>query len=138
MLISSYRIMSMVTHQLQSNWEKKRKDHEAKFLDVSKAELSQVAADRVEDFTDITSQMDSIYAQFLLEYATVCDDIRRAMVSLLEDQQQLIELVRKKSNGIQEADREREKDHVQGMAVVKKAVQDSNQLLRSLDPGAQF
>lgn len=62
MLTCFYRIMTMVTHQLQgnmksirfvylfwyllvANWEKKRKDHEAKFLDVSKTELNRVVRD---------------------------------------------------------------------------------------------
>ncbi|CAL1702976.1 unnamed protein product [Somion occarium] len=128
-------IMAAVTQQMQATWEKKRKENEAKFLTLAKAELDR-SDEKADEFIEVTEKMDSIYARFLMDYASISDDIRRIMVALLDEHSSLLELARRKRKTIDEANRQREKGQVQGLAMTKKAVEDCNRLICSLDPSA--
>ncbi|CDO75462.1 hypothetical protein BN946_scf184823.g16 [Trametes cinnabarina] len=125
--------MAAVAAQMQSSWEKKRKEKEAKFLQSSKAELDKCVAARLEEFGVAVAQMNGAYDKFVEEYARVDDQIRKLWLQLQHEQQKLSTLSERKHKAMVDNDRERERGQVKGMAITKKAVEDFGKLIASLE-----
>ncbi|RPD77064.1 hypothetical protein L226DRAFT_569275 [Lentinus tigrinus ALCF2SS1-7] len=119
--------MAAVAAQMQSSWDKKRKEKEAKYLQTSKAELNACITSRLEEYTAAMMDLNSAYDKFVLDYAQVDDQIRKLWLQLLQEQQKLLALSEKKHKTAVETDKEREKGQVKGMAIAKKAVEGQHQ-----------
>ncbi|KAI0742731.1 hypothetical protein C8Q80DRAFT_1190498 [Daedaleopsis nitida] len=126
-------LLATVATQMQSSWEKKRKERESKYLHNAKEELEKCIFGRSEEYTDAITELNSAYEKFVFEYAQVEDDIRKLWMQLLQEQQKLLALSERKSKAARENDEERERGQVKGMAVAKKAVEDFGHLISSVE-----
>ncbi|KAI0632886.1 hypothetical protein C8Q77DRAFT_1120311 [Trametes polyzona] len=126
-------IMAAVAAQMQSSWEKKRKEKESKFLQSAKAELKECIAGRTEAYNAAIADLNGAYERFVIEYAQVDDEIRKLWTRLQQEQQKILSLSEQKHRGMLERDRERENGQVKGMAITKKAVEDFGRLIGSLE-----
>ncbi|KAF9813291.1 hypothetical protein IEO21_05675 [Rhodonia placenta] len=124
--------MTVVAQQMQNSWEKKRKDKEAKYFQEAQALLTKCIAQRTEEFTEAAEELDDKYEKFVLEYASVEDEIRNLWTQLLKEQQKLLLLAEQKHQGVRECEKERERGQVQGMAIAKKAMEDCSRLVTTL------
>ncbi|KAH9948470.1 hypothetical protein B0H21DRAFT_235023 [Amylocystis lapponica] len=122
-------IMAVVAQQMQSSWEKSRKEKEAKFFQEAKAGLNHWTIATSDEYSRAIAEMNGIYEKFVSDYAAVEDDIRKIWVQLLKEQQTLLVLAEKKHKHMIESDKEREKGQVQGMAIAKKAMEGLDMLL---------
>ncbi|RDX44100.1 hypothetical protein OH76DRAFT_1409469 [Lentinus brumalis] len=125
--------MAAVAAQMQSSWEKKRKEKETKYLQMAKADLNACIGGRLEEYSAAMTDLNSTYEKFVLDYAQVEDQIRKLWLQLLQEQQKLLALSDKKHKAAGETDKEREKGQVKGMAIAKKAVEDFGYLISSLE-----
>ncbi|OBZ74415.1 hypothetical protein A0H81_05376 [Grifola frondosa] len=107
-------IMAAVAQQMQSSWEKKRREKEAKFLQISKVELEKCITAKRDEYTNAVADMERIYEKFVLEYAQVEDDIRKIWIQLLKEQQKLLALAEHKHKQMLASEKEREKGQVKG------------------------
>ncbi|KAH9856429.1 hypothetical protein C2E23DRAFT_517320 [Lenzites betulinus] len=126
-------IMAAVAAQMQTSWEKKRKDKESKFLQGARHDLDKCIAGRLEEYSAAVADMNAVYEKFVLQYAQVDDHIRKLWLQLQHEQQQLRALSEKKNASMVANDREREKGQVKGMAIAKKAVEDFGKLIATLE-----
>ncbi|KAI0717719.1 hypothetical protein C8T65DRAFT_640555 [Cerioporus squamosus] len=125
--------MAAVAAQMQSSWEKKRKEKETKYMQTAKADLNACITGRVEEYSGAMVDLNSTYEKFVLDYAQVEDRIRKLWLQLLQEQQKLLALSDKKHKAAVETDTEREKGQVKGMAIAKKAVEDFGSHIASLE-----
>ncbi|OSD03657.1 hypothetical protein PYCCODRAFT_1434045 [Trametes coccinea BRFM310] len=126
-------IMAAVAAQMQSSWEKKRKEKEAKFLQMAKADLDKCVTARLDEFNVAVAQLNGAYDKFVMEYAKADDKIRKLWLQLQHEQEKLLMFSEKKHKAMSDNDRERERGQVKGMAVTKKAVEDFGKLITSLE-----
>ncbi|KAI0776800.1 hypothetical protein BD413DRAFT_229703 [Trametes elegans] len=126
-------IMAAVAAQMQSSWEKKRKEKEAKFMHNAKAEIDKCISSRLEEYSVAIADLNTAYDKFVFEYAQVDDRIRKLWLDLQQEQQYLLIMSEKKHKAMLDQDREREKGQVKGMAMAKKAVGDFGNLISSLE-----
>lgn len=129
-------IMELVAKQMQSSWEKKKKEKEQKFLELAQAELLRSGAMRADEFADAAQKMDSIYEQFVMEYAGVCDDIRRILTAMHDEQKKFLTIVQQQKYALAQSDKEREMGQVRGLAIAKKALTDYGRLIETLELSA--
>jgi len=125
-------LMAVVAQEMQSSWEKKRKEKEGRFLQQAKSELDACISSTTAEFADAVTEIDGIYEKFVFDYAAVEDEIRQIWVQLLAEQQKLLRLAEQKYKSTAEHENEREKGQVQGMAIAKRAMEDFNRLIQSL------
>ncbi|GBE87138.1 hypothetical protein SCP_1003850 [Sparassis crispa] len=125
-------LMAVVAQEMQTSWEKKRKEKEGRFLQLAKNELESRISATTDELASTVAEINGIYEKFVLEYASIDDDIRRIWVELLREQQRLLVLAQQKHKFMAERDKEREKGQVQGMAIAKRAMEDFNRLISSL------
>ncbi|KAH8101248.1 hypothetical protein BXZ70DRAFT_118747 [Cristinia sonorae] len=125
-------MMELVAKQMQSSWDKKKKEQEEKFLATAKTELLKCAKSRVEEVVDATKQMDSIYEQFLMDYAGICDEIRHILTTMREEQIKMTKLIQSKHTSMRDSEKEREMGQVRGLATAKKAIADTHDLIETL------
>jgi len=123
--------MMVVAQQMQTSWEKKRREKETKFLQVAKAELDKCISARSTEFAKAVAEI--IYQKFVTDYAVAEDEIRKIWLETLAEQQTLPTTAEKKHKAYIESDKQRERGQVQAMAVVKKAVEDAHRLISSLE-----
>ncbi|PIL25918.1 hypothetical protein GSI_11671 [Ganoderma sinense ZZ0214-1] len=120
--------MTAVATQMQTSWEKKRREKEARFIHNAKQDLDKCLSERIEEYAAATAELNSAYEKFVLDYAQAEDRIRKLWLQLAHDQQKLLARIvdiskkRQKANEIN--DSEREKGQVKGLAIAKKAVED--------------
>ncbi|KAI0656318.1 hypothetical protein C8Q70DRAFT_347109 [Cubamyces menziesii] len=126
-------IMAVVAAQMQTSWEKKRKEKETKFLQSAKSDLDKCIASRLEEYNTAVAEINAAYDKFVLEYAQMDDHIRRLWLQLQQEQQKLLALSEKKNKTMSDNDRDRETGQVKGMAIAKKAVEDFGKLVASLE-----
>ncbi|KAI0920437.1 hypothetical protein AcV5_010168 [Taiwanofungus camphoratus] len=126
-------VMAAVAQQMQTSWEKKRKEKENTFFQEAKVELSKCVSTRTDKFAEAIEEMNGVYEKFVLDYASVEDNIRKLWAQLLEEQEKLLNLSEQKHRRLIETEKEREKGQVQGMAMAKKAMEDFNQLINLLN-----
>ncbi|KAJ3525303.1 hypothetical protein NM688_g8422 [Phlebia brevispora] len=115
--------MAAMAQQVQSTWQKKKKENEEKFLQTAKKELEKCGASRAEEFTEVLEEMQAIYEQFAMDYAKAEDSIRAKWQQLLDVQEKCLQYSKNKHTMVVEADKAREKGQVKGMAISKKAVE---------------
>ncbi|TCD60200.1 hypothetical protein EIP91_010550 [Steccherinum ochraceum] len=127
-------MMELVAQKMQTSWEKKRKDQEQKFLQGAKTELAVCGNGHAEEFASAIKQMDSIYEQFLMDYATICDDIRRILTGIAEEQKKFMTVMTRQQKSVIESDKEREASQINGLAMAKKAIADHLDLIEALSP----
>ncbi|KAJ8482558.1 hypothetical protein ONZ51_g5284 [Trametes cubensis] len=125
--------MQVVAAQMQTSWEKKRKEKKTKFLQSAKSDLDKCIASRLEEYNTAVAEINAAYDKFVLEYAQMDDHIRRLWLQLQQEQQKLLALSEKKNKTMSDNDRERETGQVKGMAIAKKAVEDFGKLVASLE-----
>ncbi|KAM5530840.1 hypothetical protein V8D89_015484 [Ganoderma adspersum] len=118
-------LMAAVATQMQTSWEKKRKEKETKFIHNAKQDLDKCLSDRIEEYVAATTELNSAYEKFVLDYAQVEDQIRKLWLQLTHDQQKLLDVSKKRQKETQHNDSEREKGQVKGLAIAKKAVEAS-------------
>ncbi|KAL1938933.1 hypothetical protein VTO73DRAFT_11086 [Trametes versicolor] len=126
-------IMAAVAAQMQTSWEKKRKDKESKFLQSAKPAYFVQTTGRLEEYNAAVGDLNNAYERFVLEYAQVDDQIRKLWLQLQQEQHKLLLLSERKHKSMSDNDREREKGQVKGMAITKKAVEDFGKLITSLE-----
>ncbi|KAI0078444.1 hypothetical protein K474DRAFT_1706496 [Panus rudis PR-1116 ss-1] len=126
--------MSTVAQQMQTTWEKKKRENETKFIEIAKTDLRYSGSASAKVFASEVQRMNAIYDDFLLEYAGICDEIRKTMVAISDENQAFLCMLQEKINKIAESDKEREKGQIQSMAMAKKAVEDATRLIESLEP----
>ncbi|KAI0351600.1 hypothetical protein OH77DRAFT_1429422 [Trametes cingulata] len=126
-------IMAAVAAQMQTSWEKKRKEKETRFLKDAREEVDKCITVRLEEYSAAVADINAAYDRFVLEYAHVEDHIHKLWLQLQQEQNKLLMLSEKKHKTIVANDREREKGQVKGMAVAKKAVEDFGKLTASLE-----
>ncbi|KAI0759112.1 hypothetical protein C8Q74DRAFT_1301937 [Fomes fomentarius] len=126
-------IMAAVAAQMQSSWEKKRKDKETRYLQNAKEELDKCISGRLEEYITAIVELNGVYENFVIQYAQVEDQIRKLWLQLLQEQQKLLSLAEKKQESAVVNDKDREKGQVKGMAIAKKAVEDFGVLISSLE-----
>ncbi|PCH43038.1 hypothetical protein WOLCODRAFT_153090 [Wolfiporia cocos MD-104 SS10] len=129
--------MAAVAQQMQSTWEKKRKEKETKYFQEMKASLDHcVSSDRIltrtTEFREAGDEMNALYEKFVMDCATVEDEIRKLWEQLLSEQRKLLTLAEQKHKRVMESENERERGQVQGMAIAKRAIEDFNKLVTSL------
>ncbi|OCH91325.1 hypothetical protein OBBRIDRAFT_792374 [Obba rivulosa] len=129
-------MMLAVAQQMQTSWEKKKREKEARFLQTTKAELDKCISGRIDEFANAVAEMNSIYEKFVTDYAAVEDEIRKIWVQILGEQQTIPTIADKKQTANIESDKQREREQVQGMAIAKKAMEDYNRLICSLEQSA--
>ncbi|KAH9893949.1 hypothetical protein C8Q73DRAFT_693890 [Cubamyces lactineus] len=126
-------IMAVVAAQMQTSWEKKRKEKETRFLQTAKSDLDKCIASRLEEFNTAVAEINAAYDKFVFEYAQVDDHIRRLWLQLQQEQQKILTLSERKNKTVSDNDREREAGQVKGMAIAKKAVEDFGKLVASIE-----
>jgi len=127
-------IMAVVAKQMQSSWEKKRKEKEAKYFTEAQAVLSQYIESHREEYLEAIAEMTNVYEQFVQDYAGVEDEIRKLLLQLSREQQKMLNLAENKSRQMVESEKVRERGQVQGMATAKKAMEDFNRFASMLHP----
>ncbi|KAI0727790.1 hypothetical protein C8Q72DRAFT_838640 [Fomitopsis betulina] len=123
-----------------TSWEKQRKEKEMAYLNDAQNILDQCLESHREDILGAIADMNTTYEKFVQDYAVVEDKIRKLLLQLsraaedprmyfpmLASQLDLAEAKHKKM-----VEKLRERGHVQGMAVAKKAMEDFNRLANSL------
>ncbi|TBU59875.1 hypothetical protein BD310DRAFT_923900 [Dichomitus squalens] len=125
--------MAAVAAQMQSSWEKKRREKESKFVRHAKEELDKCLLARIEEYTAAVTEINGAYDKFVFEYAQVEDHIRKLWLELQQEQQALLVTSEKRHKLAVEREGEREKGQVKGMAMAKKAVQDFSAVISSLE-----
>ncbi|KAI0370845.1 hypothetical protein BV20DRAFT_965894 [Pilatotrama ljubarskyi] len=125
--------MAAVAAQMQTSWEKKRKEKETKFLQEARAELDKCITTRLEEYNAAIADINATHEKFVLEYAQVEDHIRKMWLQLQQEQSRTLILSEKKYKEMADNDRDREKGQVKGMAIAKKAVEDFGKLTCSLE-----
>ncbi|KAI0830188.1 hypothetical protein BC628DRAFT_984602 [Trametes gibbosa] len=126
-------IMAAVAAQMQTSWEKKRKEKESKFLQSARNDLDKCITGRLEEYRAAVTDMNAVYETFVLQYAQVDDHIRKLWLQLQHEHQTIQALAEKKNTAMVSNDLEREKGQVKGMAIAKKAVEDFGKLVGTLE-----
>ncbi|GLB44586.1 hypothetical protein LshimejAT787_1702130 [Lyophyllum shimeji] len=98
--------------------EKKRKENEQKFLKTAYKQLSKEVAIPTEE---LSSSVETVYADFLQKYATSEDTIHKIWSQIQKEQQKLLTLVQKKLALNTEARKKIEANHISGLARTKAA-----------------
>ncbi|EPS97308.1 hypothetical protein FOMPIDRAFT_1052520 [Fomitopsis schrenkii] len=124
--------MAVVAQTMQSSWEKQRKEKEIAFFKNAQNTLDECLASHREDFLGAVADMNAAYEKFVQDYAVVEDEIRKLLLQLSREQQKIRDLAEAKHKKMVESEKVRERGHVQGMAVAKKAMEDFNRLANSL------
>ncbi|KZT64853.1 hypothetical protein DAEQUDRAFT_759697 [Daedalea quercina L-15889] len=125
-------IMAVVAKQMQTSWEKKRKDKETKYFTDAQTVLHQCVTEHKEGFLEAVADLNSAYEKFVQDYAGVEDEIRKLLIQLSLEQQKLVTLAGKKHEQMAESEKIREREQVRGMAVAKKATEDFHRLTTTL------
>ncbi|EKM52634.1 uncharacterized protein PHACADRAFT_149462 [Phanerochaete carnosa HHB-10118-sp] len=121
-----------MAQQVQSSWEKKKGESEAKFLAAARAELGSCGKRGAAMFVRETEEMHAILEHFVSDYAALEDKIRGLWQRLLISQANSLESNRKLHVAALDMDQTREKGQVRGMAISKKAVEDCNKFILAL------
>ncbi|KAL4243938.1 hypothetical protein ABKN59_011318 [Abortiporus biennis] len=128
-------MMLAVAQKVQLKWDKKKKEAEDKFFASANTEINAITSHKVEEFSAAVGQMDALYEQFLMDYVTCNDEIRKLLVAILAEQQKFLEVAQRQHKRIAESDQRRGQGHVRGLAMAKKSVEDANLLIHSLSRG---
>ncbi|GJE99373.1 tuberous sclerosis 2 protein-like protein [Phanerochaete sordida] len=121
-----------VAQQVQTSWEKKKRENEAKFLAAARAELDACGKEKTACFVKEANDMQVILDRFVSDYAAVEDRIRNLWQELLVAHAASLETSKKHHAAAVDMDQTREKGQVRGMAISKKAVEDCGKLIFSL------
>lgn len=127
-------MMAAIAQQMQVSMEKKKKEKEAKFFQAAKTELNQMVDDRAAEFVECVAEIDGIYSDFQVAYATTEDDIRRLWIQILEEQKKLQALAVAKRKSNVEREMRREQGHTKALTHARKACEDMERLIVSLEP----
>ncbi|KIP11574.1 hypothetical protein PHLGIDRAFT_456401 [Phlebiopsis gigantea 11061_1 CR5-6] len=79
-----------IAQQVQSSWEKKKRESEARFLSTAKAELDRGGRERSREFVKEVDEMQAIMERFVSDYAAIEDKIRALWQQLLHAQDQYV------------------------------------------------
>lgn len=112
-----------MAQQVQSSWEKKKRENEARFLATAQKELDACGKQKATLFVREAEEMQAILDRFASDYAAVEDKIRGLWQELLVSQSRALESDKKRYAEAIEWDKDREKGQVRGMAISKKAVE---------------
>ncbi|KAF7305664.1 hypothetical protein HMN09_00820100 [Mycena chlorophos] len=118
---------------LSASKEKKRKDHERKFLQASKSKLENQLHGDAETAVAAVTELNEAYANFFAEYIASEDVIRAIWVELkdtIAKHHALVGKLRKKGEALRAAT---EAAQIDGMGSVKGACQEHRALVNSLD-----
>ncbi|KAI1790598.1 hypothetical protein LXA43DRAFT_486213 [Ganoderma leucocontextum] len=126
-------LMAAVATQMQTSWEKKRKEKETRFIHNAREDIDKCLADRNEEYAAATTELNRAYEKFVFDYAQVEDQIRKLWLQLVHDQEKLLDISNKRQKANETNDSEREKGQVKGMAIAKKAVEDFSVVISSLE-----
>nr|GAT45879.1 predicted protein [Mycena chlorophos] len=121
-----------VAQQLMASKEKKRKDHERKFLQASKSKLEKQLHGEAEAAVAAITELNEAYANFFTDYIASEDVIRAIWVELkdtIAKHHALVGKLRKKGEALRAAT---EVAQIDGMGSVKGACQEHRALLNSL------
>ncbi|EPQ55784.1 hypothetical protein GLOTRDRAFT_138576 [Gloeophyllum trabeum ATCC 11539] len=125
-------MLAVVAQQMQVSWEKKKKDKEAKFLQVAKREVDKIVTQHADRFSNAVEEINTVYEQFVAEYAAAEDEIRALWTAIAKEQQAFIELAMEKKESGLHREKEREESQLDGMASCKRACEDLGSLITSL------
>ncbi|EJD04877.1 uncharacterized protein FOMMEDRAFT_166633 [Fomitiporia mediterranea MF3/22] len=125
-------LMATIAQQMQASMEKKKKEREAKLLQMAQTELSKVFAEKAHDFADGVKDIEKIYTNFKDTYATNEDHIRRLWEAILNEQAKFQSFIEEKQELTSERERHRETEHIQALAHCRKACEESQRLVQSL------
>ncbi|KAH9916195.1 uncharacterized protein B0H18DRAFT_74566 [Fomitopsis serialis] len=126
-------IMAVVAKQMQSSWEKKRKEKETKYFAEAQAVLYQYIESHREEYLEAIAEMTTVYEKFVQDYAGVEVEIRKLLLQFSREQQKMLNLAENKSKQMVESEKVRERGQVQGMATAKKAMEDFNRFASMLN-----
>ncbi|TDL16359.1 hypothetical protein BD410DRAFT_832128 [Rickenella mellea] len=129
-------MMAAIAQQMQVSMEKKKKEKEMKLLQAAKNEMNKLVDDKAAEFTECVAEMDGIYSDFQFAHASAEDDIRKLWIQILEEQKKLQALAIAKYKSNVEREKRREQDHIKAMTHARKACEDMQRLIASLEPQA--
>ncbi|THH02314.1 hypothetical protein EW145_g6764 [Phellinidium pouzarii] len=132
-------VMATIAQQMQASMEKKKREKEIKFLQATQAELSKTLSERAHEFSDGVAGIDKSFTNFQDAYAANEDHIRKLWDAILQEQLKLqvsIAPICRVAFVATTADREkkREQEHIRALAHGRKACEEFQRLIDSLDP----
>ncbi|KLO08036.1 hypothetical protein SCHPADRAFT_944781 [Schizopora paradoxa] len=131
-------LMATIAQQMQLSMEKKKKEKEGRVLQNAQKELIRIIRDKAQEFTDMAAGLDQIFEAFQLEYATNEDTIRKLWEAILKEQLKLHKIIEEKQKKASEYEQQREQKHIKALALGRKACEESNRLINSLNPHGGF
>ncbi|KAL0956295.1 hypothetical protein HGRIS_002452 [Hohenbuehelia grisea] len=130
--ILSPDLANSIMEHFQAKKEKKAMEKQTKFIQTATKKLTADIAESLSDGQQALSTVDNIFAQFVIDYAAIEDEIRRIWCEIRKEQQTLLILAEKRINLNTETGEEVEKGMVTGMARAKGACEDMEALSQSL------
>ncbi|KAH8115117.1 hypothetical protein DFH11DRAFT_1688705 [Phellopilus nigrolimitatus] len=130
-------MMATIAQQMQVSMEKKKKEKEVKFLQTAQVELTRNLSEKAHDFADGVAEMDKIFSDFQDAYAANEDHIRKLWDAILKEQLRLQVLIEEKQTAVVEREKRREEEHIQALTHGRKACEEFQRLIDSLDPHSE-
>ncbi|PAV15579.1 hypothetical protein PNOK_0843700 [Pyrrhoderma noxium] len=127
-------IMATIAQQMQATMEKKKKEKETKFLHAAQSELSKLLSEKASSFSNNVNEINKIFSEFQDAYARNEDQIRKLLDAILKEQLNLQIIFDEKNKNSIDMEKRREKEHIQALTRGRKACEEFDRLVGSLEP----
>ncbi|KAJ6462433.1 hypothetical protein C8R45DRAFT_1026771 [Mycena sanguinolenta] len=131
-----HAIQLAIAQQVMASKEKKRKEHEKRFLQVAKNKLNAERIAAVEEFKNTVDVTGKVYEKFIFDYAAVDDHIRALWMEIKKEEQTLIDIAKKRRVKNRAQYLTTEKAQIGGMGQVREACRDARLTIGTLAPAA--
>ncbi|KAF9463359.1 hypothetical protein BDZ94DRAFT_622255 [Collybia nuda] len=112
--------------------DKKKKENERKFLAAAQKQLSQAVENPAEEVKSTVSAMESLFSEFLLQYAVCEDTIRNLWSQVQKEQEKLLTFAQARHAANIEAGKKVEDDHISGLSRTKNACYDFEKIIKQI------
>ncbi|KAK2460479.1 hypothetical protein APHAL10511_007485 [Amanita phalloides] len=124
----------LIAQQLAAAKERKREERELKLLKAAERHLEKELAKPVDAFMAMVKNVEQIYADFLMDYATCEDEIRSLWKQLLEEHKKLLVIEKALLQKHQKAAEVHEKQMIDALSKMDGAFQETTEIIDNMLP----